>query len=31
MLTCTEQAFFFGGEYGADTRLKGTNGLPDQF
>ena len=30
-LTYTEQAFFLEGEYGADSRLKGTNGLLDQF
>jgi len=30
-LNYTEQAFFFDGEYGADSRLKGTNGLLDQF
>jgi hypothetical protein len=30
-LTYTEQAFFFDREYGAESRLKGTNGLLDQF
>lgn len=30
-LTYTEQAFFLEGEYGADSRLNGTNGLLDQF
>lgn len=30
-LTYTEQGFFLVGEYDADSRLKGTNGLLDQF
>jgi uncharacterized protein YndB with AHSA1/START domain len=30
-LTYTELAFFFGGEYGTESRLAGTNGLLDQF
>lgn len=30
-LTYTEQAFFLAGEYGTESRLKGTNGLLDQF
>ncbi|HEY6644297.1 hypothetical protein [Povalibacter sp.] len=30
-LTYTEQAFFFGPDYGADSRTEGTNGLLNQF
>lgn len=30
-LTYTEQAFFLEGDYGAESRLHGTNGLLDQF
>ena len=30
-LTYTEQAFFLAGEYGAESRREGTNGLLDQF
>ena len=30
-LTYTEQAFFLDEEYGAESRIKGTNGLLDQF
>lgn len=30
-LTYTEQAFYLGGEYGTEARVKGTNGLLDQF
>ena len=30
-LTYTEQGFFLDGEYDANSRLKGTNGLLDQF
>ena len=30
-LTYTEQGFFLDGEYGADSRLTGTNGLLDKF
>ena len=30
-LTYTEQGFFLAGDYGAEARLAGTNGLLDQF
>jgi uncharacterized protein YndB with AHSA1/START domain len=30
-LTYTEQAFFLGKDYGTESRVKGTNGLLDQF
>ena len=30
-LTYTEQAFYLDGEYGTESRVKGTNGLLDQF
>ena len=30
-LTYTEQAFFLDGQYGTESRIKGTNGLLDQF
>ena len=30
-VTYTEHGFFFHGEYGAESRMAGTNGLLDQF